>query len=251
MKLVHLESDRRGRSGRFAVSSIAFALVLVAAAVGSSKARPLPLAPARGDSILLQDKGKFRISVNGAPLGTEEFEIHPNGDHWIAQGSADIHPPGGEQTRVVSHLSLQPNGVPISYDWSTQGTKKASADIQFQNSMATIVLHLDNAKPFTQQFTFTSPAVAILDNNLYHQYAILARLYDREKKGQQTFSVLIPQEMTPGSVNVDSVSPAGGSDNAEELRVQTSDLEVDLFLDAKGRLMKLVAPASNAEVVRE
>jgi hypothetical protein len=35
------------------------------------------------------------------------------------------------------------------------------------------------------------------------------------------------------------------------LRVQTTDIEVDLSLDAKGRLMKLVAPASNAEVVRE
>ena len=139
----------------------------------------------------------------------------------------------------------------MSYDWSTQGAKKASAEIQFQNSIATIILRLDNAKPFTQQFTFTSPLIAILDNNLYHQYAILARLYDREKKGSQTFSVLVPQEMTPGSVTVESIAPTSGSNAAEMLRVQTTDIEVDLSLDAKGRLMKLVAPASNAEVVRE
>jgi hypothetical protein len=227
------------------------AVVLSLAAVAGVKARPVSSTPARIDPVLIPDKGKFKISVNGAALGTEEFEIHPSGDHWIAQGSSDVQPPGGQPAKVSAHLTLQPNGTPVSYDWSTQGAKKASAEIQFQNSIATIILRLENAKPFTQQFTFTSPLVAILDNNLYHQYAILARLYDREKKGSQTFSVLVPQEMTPGSVTVESISPPSGSNVAEMLRVQTTDLEVDLSLDAKGRLIKLVAPASNAGVVRQ
>ncbi len=228
---------------------LAVAVVLAFGSVAGSRARPI--APARTDTVLVQDKGKFKISVNGAALGTEEFEIRPNGDHWIAQGSADVRPPGGQPAHVSAHLTLQPNGAPVSYDWSTQGAKKASAEIQFQNSIASITLHLDNARPFTQQFTFTSPLVVILDNNLYHQYEILARLYDREKKGSQTFPVLVPQEMTPGNVTVESFNPTGGGNAAEMLRVQTADLEVDLSLDSKGRLVRLVAPASNAEVVRE
>jgi hypothetical protein len=226
-------------------------VILSLSTVVVSKARPSTPALASIDAVLVQDKGKFKISVNGASLGTEEFEIRPSGDHWIAQGSSDVQPPGGQPAKVSAHLTLQPNGTPVSYDWSTQGAKKASAEIQFQNSIATIILRLDNAKPFTQQFTFTSPLIAILDNNLYHQYSILARLYDREKKGRQTFSVLVPQEMTPGSVTVESIAPTSGSNATEMLRVQTTDLEVDLSLDAKGRLVKLVAPGSNAEVVRE
>ncbi|HEY4739512.1 MAG TPA: hypothetical protein VIH76_02835 [Candidatus Acidoferrales bacterium] len=226
-------------------------VILSLSTVAVSKARPSTRALAPANAVLVQDKGKFKISVNGASLGTEEFEIHPSGDRWVAQGSADVHPPGGQPAHVSAHLMLQPDGTPVSYDWSAQGTKKASAEIQFQNSIATIILRLDNAKPFTQQFTFTSPLIAILDNNLYHQYSILARLYDREKKGRQTFSVLVPQEMTPGTVTVESIPPASGSNAAEMLRVQTADLEVDLSLDAKGRLVKLVAPGSNAEVVRE
>lgn len=245
------ESGFNARSGVRSLFATALALAVVVGATAESNARRFAVMAPKTESILLQDKGKFRISVNGAPLGTEEFEIHPSGDQWIAQGNAEVKPPAGEQTRVVSHLTLRPDGTPVSYDWSTQGAKKASAEIQFQNSIATIILRLENAKPFTQQFTFTSPMVAILDNNLYHQYAILSRLYDREKKGVQTISVLIPQEMTPGSVTIESISPSGGGNYAEELRVQTADLEVDLFLDAKGRLMKLMAPASNAEVIRE
>ena len=244
-----LSRDARNLSYGFAIAGIVVAALVFAASSGSA-ARTMRVLSDRTDGILIQDKGKFRISVNGAQLGTEEFDIHPNGDRWIAQGTAEIRPPGAEQTHVMAHLTLQPNGEPVSYDWSTQGSKKASAEIQFQNSVATILLHLENAKPYTQQFTFSTPVIAILDNNLYHQYAILARLYDREKKGKQTISVLIPQEMTPGSVTVESISPGGGN-FAEELQVETTDLEVDLFLDAKGRLMKLTAPASNAEIVRQ
>ena len=100
---------------------------------------------------------------------------------------------------VTGTLELRADGTPVRYEWSTQGTKKASASITFSGSTATIDLRVEGARPFTQQFTFNSPQIAILDNNLYHQYAVLARLYDWNKKGVQTFSVLVPQEMTPGA----------------------------------------------------
>jgi len=204
-------------------------------------------------SVLAADKGKFKITTNGQPAGTEEFDIRPNGDHWLAQSTTELKPEQGPATRVTAHLTLQPDATPTTYAWSMEGAKKAAADITFQGNVATIILHLEGAKPFTQQFTFTTPQVVVLDNNAYHQYEILARLYDRDKKGTQTFSVLVPQEMTPGSVTVDAPtdSSSGGGGKLEELRVRTQDLEVDLYLDTNRKLMRLVAPASNAEVVRE
>lgn len=110
---------------------------------------------------------------------------------------------------------------------------------------------VDGSKPFTQQFTFNGALIAVLDNNLYHQYAVLARLYDWNKKGAQTFSVLVPQAMTPGSVTVESLGPqdAGGK-KLEELRVKTEDLELDLYLENQ-RLVRIDAPSANAEIVRE
>jgi hypothetical protein len=64
--------------------------------------------------------------------------------------------------------------------------------------------------------------------------------------------VLIPQELTPGSVNVDatgSVSAKGKS--YDGLRVTTSDLEVLLFLDSNHRLMRLEVPAAKVAVFRD
>ena len=94
--------------------------------------------------------------------------------------------------------------------------------------------------------------IAVLDNNLYHQYAVLARLYDWNKKGLQTFSVLVPQAMTPGSVTVESLGEQNSNSGKklEELVVKTEDLEVDLFLDG-ARLERIVAPSTNAEIVRQ
>jgi hypothetical protein len=57
--------------------------------------------------------------------------------------------------------------------------------------------------------------------------------------------------MTPGTITVESL---GKQDVAgaklDELRVKTEDLEIDLFLDGQ-RLIRLVSPSANAEILRE
>jgi hypothetical protein len=213
----------------------------------SLRFQPLGAAAA---SLFTPDKGKFRILVSGQQTGKEEFDIGPSGDNWIAHGATELQSPQGA-THVSGTLELRPDGTPLHYEWSTTGTKKAGATIVFSGATASVELRLEGMRPFTQQFTFNSPRVAILDNNLYHQYAVLARLYDWNQKGAQTFSVLVPQEMTPGTITVESL---GKQDVAgaklDELRVKTEDLEINLFLDSQ-RLVRLVSPSANAEVLRE
>jgi hypothetical protein len=203
-------------------------------------------------SLFSPEKGKFRILVNGQPAGEEQFEINSSGDDWVAQDATEIPSPQGA-THVHGTLELHSDGTPVRYEWSTQGPKKASATIVFNGPTASVELRVENAHPFTQQFTFSSPRVVVLDNNLYYQYAILARLYDWSQKGPQTFSVLVPQEMTPGTITVESLGKQDvGSNGAklEELRVKTEDLEIDLFLDNQ-RLVRLTSPSANAEILRE
>jgi hypothetical protein len=199
---------------------------------------------------LVPDKGKFRIMVNGQTVGKEEFEINPSGADWSAHGNSEITTPQGV-TKVNGTLAFHPDGSPLHYDWSTQGLKKASSTIAFGGTTASIELRLEGARPFAQDFTFNTALVVVLDNNLYHQYELLARLYDRDAKGAQAFTVLVPQEMTPGSVTVDSLGKQdSGGKLLEELRVRTEDNEIDLFLDGQ-KLMRVVAPSANAEIVRE
>ena len=224
---------------------------LLACAGWTFAAQKKSAAPA-GPSVFAQDKGKFVIQLKGQTVGHEDFEISPNGGGWTARGTTDLKPPDSAATRTSGTLTLQPDGAPISYEWTSQAEKKNGAHILFVNGVAKITLEMQGARPFQQDMTFNTPLIAVLDNNLYYQYAVLARIYDWSKSGAQNLPVLIPQELTPGSVVVESAgSLTSGGKSYDGLKVTTSDLEILLYLDTNHRLMRLEVPAASVSVVRE
>lgn len=203
-------------------------------------------------SIFTADKGKFNIVVDGKSVGHEEFEITPGGSGWVAKGATHLTVEGAPPTTVTGTLVLQPDGDPISYDWSSHSDKTNGAHIDFTNGIAKMTLQMEGVHPFEQQLTFNSPLVLILDNNLYHQYAILSHVYDWTRRGEQTFSVLIPQQLTPGTIQVDSPGTITADGKSYEgLTVKTADIELTLYLDSNHRLMRIEVPASKAAVIRE
>lgn len=203
-------------------------------------------------NIFIPDKGKFTIQVDGQTVAHETFEIAPAGAGWVAKGTTELKVPQTAPSTISGTLTMQPDGTPISYEWSSQAEKTNGAHILFANGIAKVTLEMQGARPFEQDMAFGAPLVAILDNNLYHQYAILARLYDWQKRGPQTFPVLIPQELTPGSITVEATGSATtGGKSYEGLRATTSDLEVLLYLDKEHRLDRLEVPSAKVTILRE
>lgn len=234
-----------------AIAAVSINVVAVSAAARPALHGSAAVANPAAASLMIPDKGKFRILSGGKEVGKEEYEIAPSGGNWIARGTAEIQPEKGVTQHITGNLELRADGTPVHYNWTTQGAKKATCAISFEGVTATIELQLEGAKPYTQQLTFNSPLVVVLDNNLYDQYAVLARLYDWKKLGPQTFSVLVPQDLAPGVVTVESLGKQNsGGQKLEELRVKTDDNEIDLFLDGP-RLVRISAPAANAEIIRE
>jgi hypothetical protein len=203
-------------------------------------------------SVFATDKGKFTIQLEGHTVGHEEFEIAPAGGGWSAKGTTDIKVPDSAATQITGNLTLQPDGAPISYEWISRAEKTNGAHILFANGIAKITLEMQGARPFEQDLSFGTPLVAVLDNNLYYQYAVLARVYDWSKGGSQSFPVLIPQELTPGTISIESAgSQSLNGKSYDTLRVVTSDLEVSLYLDSNHRLMRMEVPASKVSIVRD
>jgi hypothetical protein len=203
-------------------------------------------------TVLVADKGKFNILLDGASIGREDFEIEPSGATWIAKGSTSMKTPDGKSSKVTGTLTLQPDGAPLSYDWSAQTDKSNSAHILFVNGVAKTTLQMQGAAPYQQDNSFGSPLIAVLDNNLYHQFELLARIYDWNKRGAQIFPVLIPQELTPGAISVESTGTAtAGGKSYEGLKANTADLEILLYLDSSHRLIRLEVPSAKVAVVRE
>jgi hypothetical protein len=227
---------------------MAILFVCTTLTIAAQKKTAAPAAP----TVFTADKGKFSIQLNGKSVGHEEFELAQAGGGWLARSTTDITPPDSPTARVTGSLTLQPDGAPISYDWTSQAEKTNGAHILFANGVAKITLQMQDARPFEQDMSFGSPLIAVLDNNLYYQYAVLARVYDWSKGGAQNLPVLVPQELTPGSIAVESAgSLSAGGKSYDGLRVTTSDLEVDLYLDSNHRLMRLEVPSAKVAVVRD
>jgi len=203
-------------------------------------------------AVFAADKGKFTIQLDGQTVGHEEFEISPASAGWAAQGATDLKAPDSPAAHVTGMLTLQADGAPISYEWTSHAEKTNGARILFANGVAKITLQMQGARPFEQDMSFGTPLIAVLDNNLYYQYGVLARVYDWSKRGAQNLPVIIPQELTPGSVTVESTgSVTAKGKSYDGLRVTTSDLEVLLFLDSNHRLIRLEVPAAKVSVARD
>lgn len=208
---------------------------------------PQPAVAADGQ--LVKDKGRLRILLEGREVGTEEFEITQDGDTWVASGNAEVKGPDGSTMKVRGEMKLAADAAPVSYGWSTENPK-ASATITFQDGAAHMELRMEGATPYNQSFFFQNPRVAILDNNLYHHYAVLAALYDWNAGGVQNFPVLIPQDLTPGTITVESAGSAAEG-GGQVLRVRTADLELEVVVDQQRRLQRISVPAVKAEIVRQ
>jgi hypothetical protein len=236
---------------KFRTAAIVWTLGIVVCAALSLAAQK-KVAATSGPVVFAQDKGILAIKLSGQTVGREEFEIAPSGSGWLAKGSVEIKLPEGAASKISGSLALQADGAPISYEWSSQAEKTNGAHILFANGVASITLEMQGARPFQQELSFNSPLIAVLDNNLYHQYAVLARIYDWSKRGVQTFPVLIPQELTPGSITVQSTGSASADGKTYEgLKVNTSDIEILLLLDGNHRLMRLEVPDAKVSVIRE
>jgi hypothetical protein len=230
-----------------ALSTAAFAQSTLKLASASAASRP-----ALSTSLPVPDKGSFRILLSGAEVGTERFEAQADGNVSVIRSETVVRAPGQPETRSAGELRVAADGAPLGYTWTAQGEKKASGSVEFKGGTAKTLLDLGNGKaPFQSDFMFPSPRVAVLDNNLYYQYALVAQLYDWDAQGEQTFPVLIPQDMTPGSISVESLGQRtveGGT--FATLRVKTADIEILAYYDARHRLMRLEVPAAMVAIVR-
>lgn len=241
----------RALSGVAALATcFAFGISLCAAQQQSAPVQPPAAAASQQPPIaahFADDRGHFEISVNGQKVGSEDFSISKDGSSWVAKGSTDLHSAAGT-AKVTGELHLSPTGAPLKYIWTSDTGKKASSTTTFDGSTAKMATTVAGAaNPIKQDFFF-KPPVVILDNNLYHQYAILARLYNWPAGGPQNFNVLIPQEHMPGSVTVELLNPENG---LQQLRVHTADLDVLLFTDNSHKLVRVSVPTAHAEIVRK
>jgi hypothetical protein len=224
-------------------------------AVSMGGARNSAPSPAAAD---VTDKGIFVLSVAGHQYGSEKFSIQFVKGKIQAEGETQLHEGSGPHPDVIttfSKLVLNSALEPLTYSWSTQTPKKYSLLVNFTAPMARSQLHQPDAKDDIREFQLTKDVV-VLDNNVIHHYQLLVDRYNRTAGGKQTFKAFIPQAALPGvlsvqDVGMEPVQVAGRSQSLRHLVVLSDNADIDLWVDAQGRLQRLYWSTPRLEALRQ
>ncbi len=216
--------------------------------------------------------GELHVSSDGTPLGykwTAQTDKKASGVVEFENGTAKtgilIGSPVTLTRAIVPNAAAQAVAVSSAANFSVGNNLQVDSGASQEMVTVTAVTansvsgifsknHAANApviRPYEQDFIFPSPRVLVLDNNLHYHFALLALLYNWNAKGQQAFPVLIPQDMTPGSVSVESLGTKTiEGTQFEALRVNTPDAEILAYFDTRRRLMRIEVPAASVAIVR-
>lgn len=212
-------------------------------------------APLCGAAAPDSQEGQLRILVDGQLIGRERYRITRTATEIQARAEVELEVEG-QKTRQTSSLLLGADLHPRSYEWKMETPRTTWVRLEFEGAVATLRYPLSDGKEDRQVFNFETPRVALLDNNVFHHYLLLAEFYDYQAGGAQTVKVFVPQAVQPGEARlelrgVETLEVDGRPQPVRQLAITTEDNEVLLWVTESGRFVRLRAPQSNVEVVSE
>ncbi len=214
--------------------------------------------PAATTPAAIDDHGTFVLNRAGKQYGTEKFSIQPVEGKIQAEGETQLREEEGSHSAVVttfSKLVLDSELHPQVYTWSTKAPKRYNLFVDFTAPLAKCQLHQPDGKDDIREFQLTKDVV-VLDNNVIHHYQLLVDRYLRTPGGKQAFKAFIPQAAMPGELTVQdagmqTLQLAGTGQPLRHLVVLTDNAEIDLWVDAQGRLQRLYWGAPQLEALRQ
>lgn len=222
-------------------------LLLLAACAATSltaQQQQPPSPPPEKSSV---DRGVFHINADGRQIGTERFEIAPSPEGIRATAELSLTADNAARTQETAVLILRRGVEPASYERVQRSPKRGSASLTFGPDKCVAQYKVPDGEPRDMEF-FLPKNVTVLDTNFFHHYTFLLRQYDFVRGGVQQMNVLVPQEAMPGMVRVEYT---GADQSLRKVVVRTDALEIEVWADDAGRIMRLAVPSAKVEVVRE
>lgn len=247
---------------RTAVKSFAGLLLVLALAVAPASAR----SKGTEQKAKLVDSGTFTIQIAGRKVGTETFTIKQLPDVNIAASEIKIEDNTGK-ARQSCELRLTSKGELQHYEWHELSPGKGEIVVEPKDDF--IVEHIsgDKDKKFEQPFLLP-PTTPILDDFFFSQREILLWRYlasicrpvngvNRCSSQKTQFGVIIPRQHLSSVVVMEyigreSVPIHGAEQDLSHFRISSEDFDPwDLWVDSNQKLVRILIPSTNTEVVRE
>jgi hypothetical protein len=203
----------------------------------------------------------YAILINGAVAGNESVtETVGDGGDIISTSEHDMLITDGLETKRMTFSTKmvlsKATEVPVSYTFKyTSGNSGDFYDVAVKNGRITRTLSRSGRTsevnaPF-------GPDMVILDFSVYHQYDYLIRRYDMKKGGRQLFADFIPVigndvPLAMTFLGDENLAFQGGVLPVRNFSVEiVGILSATASMDKNGRLVRLLIPVQDLEVVRK
>lgn len=207
-------------------------------------------APLSAQGVRSLDRGSFTITVNGQRVGREDFTISgtpgPNGMEYLSRATVVY----GDR-RMNPSLWSDSTGAPSRYTVEVKGTSGAHERWMGRIARGRVSAQIDNARGPSEREYVVADGAVLVDDDVFHQYFFLA-----QRSGAST-SIVIPRR------NAQLVLRAtdGGSDRVQigatalDARhivfTEPTGATRDVWVDAKGRVLKVAIPSRNLVALRD
>lgn len=206
--------------------------------------------PAQSAQII--DQGSFTITVANQRTGREDFRIEgtPGASgalEYVARATVVF----GDR-RLTPALHSDSMGAPSDYQIESRGTTTGSERWSGKITRGRVSARINNARGESAKEYIVTDGALILDDDVFHQYYFLAR-----RSNDARMAIVVPRR---NAQLVLTVSSAG----ADRVTIGTKDLEArhivltepsgatrDVWVDAKGRVLKVAIPARNLVAQRD
>jgi hypothetical protein len=227
-----------------------------AAGAGDKKTKPA--------SSSMVDSGSFGVFVKGQRVVTEHFSVEQQNDVSVIK--AQLKETANPATVQKSELHITAGGELIRYEWSQESGESLTV-LPNNDFLIEKITSPTSSKPAERPFLMPSTS-PILDNNFFVHREILAWKYlaiapCRDENGQRhcepvDFGALVPQDHISMSVRMELVGKEkitlrGAERELLRLNLHGEQFDWALWVDDKDhfKLMRVLIPADNTEVVRD
>jgi hypothetical protein len=203
------------------------------------------------------EQAKFYIYVSGKEVGQEKFSIQDSGDSISSSSTMSFRDPKTNQSaKKETELVMDNRLMPQSYKFRADiGGKTGSMKAVFTQGEAKFAYEA-GGPPITSGL-LVGDRYTVLDTNVFHHFALIARLFDLDSKEKvQSIEVVIPQELSNGILKIsdagfEKTDMRGKKKELHHLKADTGRVQIDLWIDAQHILYKIALPLKAIEVIRE
>lgn len=235
-------------------SSHTVAGALILASVVGLRAQQAPLPPIADRSATI-----YTVFVGQRALGREEVSVRRQADGWTIRGTSQVGPPVDIVTRLAEiRYTAEWQPIAMTIEGTVRG-QETSIKTTFANGQAENEIALAGASPTKKSDKVTADPV-VLPNAFLGSYAALSHRLIGKKAGDGLRAYIAPQ--TEIEVRVDGTFAERIETPARVIAATryalvfatagpAGALQVSVWADADGALLRLSVPAQNLEIARE